>query len=125
MNEDASYTISLENRGSYLYALVGGELLTPDIAKMYWDEIADKCAELNKSKLLIEKNFPKHVSAPEMLEMSVYLGKILAGTKIAFLDRYKNEDVNELGKVVARNEGVILRIFETINEAEKWLTEIA
>lgn len=125
MNEDAPYTISLEDRGSYLYALVGGELLTPDIAKMYWDEIAEKCAELNKSKLLIEKDFPKHVSAPEMLEMSVYLGKILAGTKIAFLDRYKNEDVNELGKVVARNEGVLLRIFETINEAEKWLTEIA
>lgn len=125
MNEDAPYTIRLENRGSYLYALVGGQSLTPEIAKMYWDEIAEKCAELSKSKLLVEKDFPEHVSAPEMLEMGVYLGSILAGKKIAFVDRYKNEDVNELGKVIARNKGVIMRIFENIEQAEKWLTEFA
>ena len=121
MNEDAPYTIRMEDRGSYLYALVGGQSLTPEIAKMYWDEIAAKCAQSNKSKLLIEKDFPKHVSAPEMLEMGVYLGKILAGKKIAFLDRYKNEEVNELGKVIARNEGVIMRIFENVENAECWL----
>lgn len=125
MNEDAPYKISLEDRGNYLYALVGGESLSPEIAKMYWDEIAGKCAELNKSKLLVEKDFPKHVSAPEMLEMGVYLGEILAGKKIAFVDRYKNEEVNELGKVVARNEGVIMRIFEKVEEAEVWLKSIS
>lgn len=125
MKEDAPYKISLEDRGNYLYALVGGESLTPEIAKMYWDEIAGKCAELNKSKLLVEKDFPKHVSAPEMLEMGVYLGEILAGKKIAFVDRYKNEEVNELGKVVARNEGVILRIFENVEDAEVWLKSIS
>lgn len=122
MNSEGPYNIKFEDRGEYLYALVGGKRLSPEIAKMYWDEIAEKCAELEISKLLIEKDFPKHVSPPEMLEMGVYLGSILAGTKIAFFDRYKNEDVNELGKVVARNEGVILKIFENLDEAEKWLT---
>ncbi len=122
MNENAPYNIKLEDRGEYLYALVGGDKLSPEIAKMYWDEIAEKCAELEKSKILIEKDFPRHVSAPQMLEMGVYLGSILAGKKIAFLDRYKNEEVNELGKVVARNEGVIMKVFENVNEAEEWLT---
>ena len=121
MNEDAPYTIEFNDRGKYLYVLVGGEMLSPEIAKMYWDEIAAKCAELGKTQILIEKDFPKHVSAPEMLEMGVYLGSILAGTKIAFLDRYKNEDINELGKVIARNEGVMMKIFENIEDAEKWL----
>ena len=121
MNEDAPYKIELEDRGEYLYALVGGKMLTPQIAKMYWDEIAEACSKLEKSKILIEKDFEKSVSAPEMLEMGVYLGKILAGTKIAFLDRYKNESVNELGKVIARNEGVIMKIFKKTEEAEKWL----
>ncbi|CAN5599070.1 hypothetical protein BH20ACI4_BH20ACI4_11870 [soil metagenome] len=123
MHEDASYTIRLEDRGEYLYALVGGEKLSPVIARMYWDEIAAKCAELGKSKILIEKDFPSHVSVPEMLEMGVYLGSILAGTKIAFIDRYKNEDVNELGKVIARNEGVIMKVFSKTEDAKEWLIQ--
>lgn len=124
MNEDAPYSIELEDRGEYLYALVGGETLSPEIAKMYWNEIAEICSKLEKSKILIEKDFAKSVSAPEMLEMGVYLGKILAGAKIAFLDRYKNESVNELGKVIARNEGVIMKIFKKTEDAENWLISI-
>ena len=91
---------------------------------MYWDEIAAMCSKLGKSKILIEKEFIKSVSAPEMLEMGVYLGKILSGKKIAFIDRFKNESVNELGKVIARNQGVILRVFKNTEEAEKWLIGI-
>jgi hypothetical protein len=121
MNEDAPYKIELEDKGEYLYVVVGGETLSAEIARMYWDEIAEVCSKLRKSKILIEKEFFKSVSAPEMLEMGVYLGKILAGTKIAFLDRYKNESVNELGKVVARNEGVIMKIFKNREDAENWL----
>ena len=121
MNEDAPYKIVLEDRGEYLYALTGGETLTPEIARMYWDDIAEMCQRLGKSKILIEKDFPKSVSAPEMLEMGVYLGKILAGNKIAFVDRHKNENINALGKVIARNQGVIMRIFQTVEDAERWL----
>ena len=124
MNEDAPYTIKLEDRGEYLYALVGGKMLTPETAKMYWDEIAEMCLSLDKSQIMIEKDFAQSVSPPEMLEMGVYLGKILSGKKIAFLDRYKNESINELGKVVARNQGVIMRIFNNAEDAEKWLTGI-
>lgn len=124
MNKDAPYTIELENRDEYLYAFVSGKTLTPEIARMYWDEIAEMCLSLDKSKIMIEKNFAQSVSAPEMLEMGVYLGKILSGKKIAFLDRYKNESINELGKVVARNQGVIMRIFNNAEDAEKWLVGI-
>ena len=123
MNEDKPYVIKLENRGEYLYALVSGETLTPKIAKMYWDEIAEMCSSQKKSKIMIEKEFARSVSPPEMLEMGVYLGKILSGKRIAFLDRYKNESINELGKVIARNQGVILRIFKKSEDAENWLIE--
>lgn len=121
MNENKPYTIELEDRDKYLYALVGGETLTPEIAKMYWDEIAEMCSKIQTSKIMIEKNFSKSVSPPEMLEMGVYLGKILAGKKIAFLDKYKNENINELGKVIARTQGVLMRIFKRTEDAEKWL----
>lgn len=121
MNTEKPYTIKLENRDEYLYALVGGEKLTPAISRMYWDEIAEMCSRLQMSKIMIEKNFTESVSPPEMLEMGIYLGKILAGKKIAFLDLYKNENINELGKIIARNQGVKMRIFMDREEAKKWL----
>ncbi len=95
--------------------------MTPEIAKMYWDEIAEMCFTLEKSKIMIEKDFAKSVSPPEILEMGVYLGKILSGKRIAFLDQHKNENTNELGKVIARNQDVIMRIFKNTKDAEKWL----
>jgi len=66
---------------------VSGKTLTPEIAKMYWDEIAEMCFTLQKLKIMVEKDFAKSVSPPEMLEMGVYLGKILSGKKITFLER--------------------------------------
>ena len=121
MNTEKPYTLKMEDRGAYLYALAGGKKLTPEIAKLYWDEIAEECFRLEKSKILIEKDFLESVSAPEMLDMGVYLGSILANKKIAFIDRYKNESVNELGKKIARNRGVIMRVFQNVKEAEEWL----
>ncbi len=67
MNKDRPYIIKLENREKYLYALVSGKTLTSEIAKMYWDEIAEMCCTLKKSKIMIEKDFVKSVSPPEML----------------------------------------------------------
>jgi hypothetical protein len=121
MNKDRPYIIKLDNREDYLYVLVSGKTLTPEIAKLYWDEIAEMCFTLQKSKIMIEKDFAKSVSPPEMLEIGVCLGKILSGKKIAFLDQYKNESINELGKVIARNQGVVMRIFKNTDDAEKWL----
>lgn len=121
MNDEKPYSIKLEDRGEYLYALVGGERLKPEIAKLYWDEIAEECFRLEKSKIMIEKEFAESVSAPEMLDMGVYVGNILAGKKIAFLDRFKNESINELGKKIARNRGVMMKLFDNAADAEKWL----
>jgi hypothetical protein len=124
MNEPAPYKLILEDRGEYLYALASGELLTPEISRQYWDEIADECLKLGKTKIMIEKDFAQSVSAPEMLSMGVYLGNLLPGKEIAFLDRHPNEDVNELGKKIARNQGVKMQIFKNASDAEKWLFAI-
>jgi hypothetical protein len=115
------YSIEMEDRGEYLYALVGGKKLTPEIAGAYWREIAGKCFELEKTKILIEKDFTETVSPLEMVHMGNYLGELLATRKIAFLDRHGNEDINDLGKKIARNRDVKLQVFKDIESAEKWL----
>lgn len=121
MTKGKPYKLKIENREGYLYALVGGRTLTPEISRQYWDEIAEECKKLGKTKIMIEKDFSESVSAPEMLEMGVYLGKILASRKNAFLDLHGNAEINELGKTIARNQGVQMKVFDNANDAEKWL----
>lgn len=115
------YTISIEDRGEYLYALVGGERLTAEISAAYWREIAHECFLRKKLKILIEKDFPKSVSPPEMLKMGEYLGYLLPTSKVAFVDRWRHRDINELGKRVARNKEVMMQLFDSVGEAEQWL----
>jgi hypothetical protein len=121
MNVEKPYTIILEDRGEYLYALVGGDKLTPEIAGEYWREIAGACFELEKKKIMIEKDFVETVSPAEMLQMGIYLGELLATKKIAFIDRHGNDDINELGKKIARNRDVKMQTFHNVDEAERWL----
>jgi len=121
MDIDKPYTIKLEDRGEYLYALVGGGKLTPEIACTYWREIADRCSVLDKTKIMIEKDFAESVSPLEIINMGTYLGELLATKKIAFLDRHGNEDINELGKKIARNQDVKMQIFKNVEDAERWL----
>jgi hypothetical protein len=118
---EKSYTISMEDRGEYLYVLVGGKKLTAAISAAYWREIASECFKTKKLKILIEKDFPKTVSPPEMLQMGEYLGYLLPTFKVAFVDRYRHQDVNELGKKVARYKQVVMQLFDSVKEAEQWL----
>jgi len=115
------YSISMEDRGDYLYALVGGEKLTAQISASYWNEIAERCFEKDIRKIMIEKNFEETVSAEEMLRMADHVGQLLPNRRVAFLDRFQHDDINELGKRLARNRDIMLQIFDSPAEAEKWL----
>lgn len=118
---DNGYDIKMEDRGEYLHVVVGGPKLTAGIARGYWNEISERCFELGISKILIEKEFEESVTPGEMLEMAEHVGRILATRKIAFIDRYGHESINELGKKLARNRDVMLQLFVNIESAEKWL----
>jgi len=118
---DKPYTISMEDRGGYLYFLVGGGKLTAEIAAAYWREIAHEAFQAKRLKIMIEKDFREPVSPPEMLRMGKYLGYLLPTFKIAFLDRHRHQEINELGKRVARNHEVMMQLFDNREEAEQWL----
>ena len=121
MGEDKGYTLEMVDRDGYLYALAGGAKLTAQVSAAYWNEIAERCFGTNCNKILIEKNFVEPVGPGEMLLMADHLGKLLPGRHIAFVDRFRHDDINELGKKLARNRHVMMQVFETAAEAEKWL----
>lgn len=121
MDPNRGYTLKLEDREHYLYALAGGEKLTAQIAAAYWNEIAGRCFETECYKILIEKDFAEAVGPADMLFMADHVGGLLPGRRIAFVDRYDHAEINELGKKLARNRDVMMQVFANIEDAEKWL----
>jgi hypothetical protein len=121
MDEGKGYTLEMEQREGYLYAVASGEKLTAQISAAYWNEIAGRCFETECDKILIEKAFVQPVGPGDMLLMADHLGKLLPGRHIAFVDRFRHDDINELGKKLARNRDVMMQVFDNIPEAEKWL----
>jgi hypothetical protein len=121
MDEGKGYTLEMELREGYLYAVASGEKLTAQISAAYWNEIAGRCFETECDKILIEKAFVQPVGPGDMLLMADHLGKLLPGRHIAFVDRFRHDDINELGKKLARNREVMMQIFDNVAEAEKWL----
>ena len=120
-SSEKGYTLELEDREGYLYALAGGERLTAQISASYWNEIAGHCFEKECFKILIEKDFTEGVGPSDMLLMADHLGKLLPGRRIAFVDRHNHDNINELGKKLARNRHVIMQLFDSVTDAEKWL----
>lgn len=115
------YSIEMEDRGEYLYAIVGGLKVEPEMAKEYWAEIIEMCDELGVSKLLVEKNFVETMSMDSLVKLSGHMNEILRGRKLAFVDRYGHDEISELGKTLARAQNVQIRIFHNAADAEKWL----
>ena|SRR5688572_25762489 len=121
MEDEKPYSIETENRGSYLYAIIGGLKVTPEMAKDYWTEIVDECRDIGLSKMLVEKNFVETMSTDSLAQLNPYFRELFQGFTIAFVDRYGHEDIAELGKKLARSSGVKMQVFDDVGEAEKWL----
>jgi len=121
MDSERAYTIEMDERAEYIYVLVTGDRLTANIAAGYWNEIAQKCFEIDCRKILIEKNFKEGVGPDEMLRMADHVGGLLPNRSIAFVDRYNHDSINELGKRLARNRSITMKIFDNVEDAERWL----
>lgn len=121
VDAEKQYSLETENRGTYLYAIVGGLRVTPEIALSYWHEIIDECNELGISKILLEHNFVEMISVEGMLEVIGPLAHLLDGRSFAFIDRYGHYEIPEAAKTIFRGKNVKMQLFEDIHKAEKWL----
>jgi hypothetical protein len=121
MDPERPYSLEMENRGSYLYAIIGGLKVTPEMARDYWTEIVDECTDLGLDKILAEKNFVETISMDSLADLNPYFRELFKGFKVAFVDRYHHDDISELGKKLARASGVKMQTFADAAEAEKWL----
>lgn len=119
--DEKPYTLEIEDRGEYLYAVVSGQKVTPEIALAYWRELIDECKSKNRSKILLDHNFAEMIEMSEMLKIIGPVGELLKGRMLAFFDRYGHYDTPEAGKAILRSMNVKMQIFHDLEKAEKWL----
>ena len=117
------YNIEFDDRTDYLYAYVSGDKDSLDISRQYWREIADECRRTKCSKLLIVEDIKESVSTTETYQIASEISSMgFAGIKIAFIDQHiEQQELNEFGELVSTNRGLNVKLFNKVEEAEKWL----
>jgi hypothetical protein len=117
------YKLEFEERAEYLYAYISGESDSLDISRRYWREIADECRRIKCGKVLIVEDLKEVVSTMDAFQISSEIPNMgFFGVRIAFVDRYiEHSSINEFGEIVATNRGLHGKVFNNLDQAEKWL----
>lgn len=119
------YQVDIEDRGTYLHARVRGPN-TPQVTRKYLDELDERCAALGRRGLLIEE----HLVGPSLSTMDIFrIASDVQGDRrpypwaVAFVDVSEHRSPTKLrfAEDVAVNRGVNLRVFERVEDAEKWI----
>jgi hypothetical protein len=119
--DNKQYDLEMEQRDGYLYAIVGGLRVTPEIALDYWHEIIGECERTGCSKIFLEHNFVEMISMEDMLKVIGPVTDLLKGRLLAFYDRQGHYDIPEAGKKIMRSHDVKMQIFDNVDEATRWL----
>ena len=117
------YTIIFEDHPKYLYALVHGEQYGYEVLAHFLREIADECKKRKFTQVLIEENISATASEEDVFRIASELPQLgFSDIRMAYIDRFaEQKDLNEFGREVAEDRGVDVRLFASLEEADKWL----
>jgi hypothetical protein len=83
------------------------------------------CKENGYTRVLLEQNQDTQLSLEAIYEVSVAMSEMgFEGIRLACVDR-KQEDLTGslFGEVSATNRGVDIKVFPSVEEAERWLRD--
>ena len=120
-----AYELRVQETASYLHVLVTGPN-TPEVVRNYLREIVELCANRRASGVLIEEN----LAGPGLKLGDIY-NIVSEGTEyplahqvnIAFVDSNAAHPLTstKFAETVARNRGVNVRAFPSVEAAAAWL----
>lgn len=119
------YKITFEYHPTYLHAHVEGTKYSYEIMMRYFKEIAVECREKNLKQVLVEEEISEITSMVDIFRTASELPQLgFTRIRLAFVDRFaEQKELNKFGLLVASNRGIDVQIFDTIAEADKWLSE--
>jgi hypothetical protein len=120
---DREYTLTFEDRGSYLYVRITGRD-SYEASMAYWPAIADEVERKGFKRLLVHENLQGTVTEGEIYEIMMNLrGSALMGIRIAFYDENRQDiPLNSLGQLIANNRGGQVHLFQNLQAAEEWIS---
>ena len=120
-----SYQLTIEERPTYVYARVDGDL-TPANALRFLEDAHAACVKYGRAAVLLDMqlrgpNLPT-TSVYDVISQRAAYGSLLR--KIAYVP-YRSDDQSmaQFAETVAMNRGVNVRLFESVATAESWLSE--
>lgn len=121
---DAPYRIVFEDYPNYLYALVHSEQYGYEVLAGFLREIAEQCKARGYNQVVIEENISATASDEDVVRIASELPALgFSDIRMAYIDRFSDQsEMNEMGKEVALDHGVDVRLFSNQADADKWLT---
>lgn len=119
-----NYELAFTEHPEYIYAELKGESISADIIREYVAELAAKCKETGKSRILLYRDIPAVMSGGQVYFTVTEALDPLAGKKIALVNPYKDIAKSiEFGMTVGQNRGANYRMFDNKTDAKRWLLE--
>jgi hypothetical protein len=123
-----SYDLTIEEQPSYLHARVSGTHNAQN-AHRFLVEVHEAWVQRNHSAVLLEMN----LSGPSLSILSIFnivserVPYAIGLKRIAYVDGGSGHDPEQarFAETVARNRGVNVRLFGTVDDAEGWLRDLA
>ena len=117
------YNLLFEDRSTYVYAyLTGTDCFSASLS--YWNEIADKTKSLGYRKVLVHENLLGEITEGEVFELVKDLLETAREMQVALFDETNIDSrINHLGQLVASNRGATVRVFKSLDDAEKWIAQ--
>ena len=121
-----SLDVQVEVLATYLHVRVRGDN-TPQNLRQYLVQVRDAAVEHGRSDILIEE----HLQGPPMDRFEIFRvvtdrtpDAALLSLRVAFVDAVERPDREgmKLGESLANKRGVVVRAFEDVESARRWIT---
>jgi len=118
-----SYSVQVKQEKEYTYFRVEGEV-NYQTGLDLWQDIGNRCKALGCKKIIIEEDLKRQITDTEMYGITSQFPAFgFLGVKMALVDTQAEHDLgNKLGQLIASNRGIDAKVFQSVEDAKKWIT---
>lgn len=124
MNKSTHASIYFEECEKYLYAHLTGK--DSFEARLHcWEKISQTLKQRGMTRMLIHECLSGSINEVEMYDIIKTLDNAdLSELRIAFFDENpEDHEINGFGQRIANHRGINLKIFSSLEEARRWITQ--
>jgi len=118
-----TYQLTFDPQPGYLHAIVTGKNSRENVAR-YTEEVGRECAARGCSRVLIEERLEgPRLGTTDIFRIVVEGSRRAPATleALAFVDVNAESRSMDFAETVAVNRGMPVRVFSTVDDAERWL----